>query len=52
MNTNIVNIRRVSFVLRNTQATCEALFMKKLSSTEAELKESVPCKKKSCICLD
>ena len=50
MDTNIVNKRSVSvwwcsYVLNNTKATLEAQFMKKLSSTEANLKKGVAYKK-------
>ena len=37
---------RCLYVLSNTWATFEAQFLKKLSNTEVELKESVACIKK------
>ena len=36
----------IMMVLSNTQATFEVQFLKKLSSTEAEMKKSVPYEKK------
>ena len=52
MDTNIVNIKSVSvwwclYVLSNTYATREVQVMKKVSNTEAELKESVAYEIKS-----
>ena len=52
MDTNIVNIKSVSvwwrlYVLSNTYATLEVQFMKKVSNTVAELKESVAYEIKS-----
>ena len=51
IGTKIVNTRSVSvwwylYVFSNTKASFEAQFMKKLSKTEAELKKSLPYKKK------
>ena len=50
METNILNIKYVSvcgwlYILSNTYATFEAKFIKKLSSTEAELKKGLLIKK-------
>ena len=40
-----VSVRQRLYVISNTKATFEAQFIKKLSNTEAELKESFAYKK-------
>ena len=54
MDANLVNVKSVSvlwclYVLSNTSATFEALFMDMISKTEAELEKSVAYIKKRVI---